>query len=664
MKNKKKLVIFALIAVMVLTVCVTALAGCSDVPKGYREIKNKDEYSVQSPLSEALYNTVMENGLDNLKFGTELTVNTKYGDVKKSYLIKMNAQLAFNIKDNNTNTFCFQVLDKAADNANILTVFYKEDSKDMAEYKPEGEEVDPTQIGNGDVYVAIGSGSNAQYFKIKALSIKSVLRTQYMPNPDYKVGSDLPEKVHPSIDEEAANGISDTISTELDKIFSYVDTISGVCRVFESKNKDSIILRIDLAKILKDFESEINEAAGEFNTIIKGLGLDLDLTKLKEILPTLKADLTFNFAGVDKGAENPYESATISGVGVKLDAKKKDFKINKTDGTEFIRINIAKDFTADVMFSFAYGDAVQVPVNTPVQGNYKAINAINFTAKGELKLNKGIDVKINLLGSDKTLIVPAGDYNINLEADLDPTQLIGIDFTNLKGASTDKILDLVESVLMKVVSKLRIEITDKNDSSKAILLDLDREGEKLMLTMKVSLIEGTLMDGIRPIVNQFENPKEIGVLIPLIKQLINGGFTADSETKADNNAELIATIGSVIKNMSIVANAGKLTVDLKNFSVAENKEYDEDGETVLKDNGDTTLDAKVEADKNGLTVDAAIKNMILDGKASSITAKITANSNGVTLTAKSEEGKPLNVLGGIDVDLVLKLTEFKYGACK
>ena len=660
MKNKKKLVIFALIAVMVLTVCVTALAGCSDVPKGYREIKNKDEYSVQSPLSEALYNTVMENGLDNLKFGTELTVNTKYGDVKKSYLIKMNAQLAFNIKDNNTNTFCFQVLDKAADNANILTVFYKEDSKDMAEYKPEGEEVDPTQIGNGDVYVAIGSGSNAQYFKIKALSIKSVLRTQYMPNPDYKVGSDLPEKVHPSIDEEAANGISDTISTELDKIFSYVDTISGACRVFESKNKDSIILRIDLAKILKDFESVINEAAGEFNTIIKGLGLDLDLTKLKEILPTLKADLTFNFAGVDKGAENPYESATISGVGVKLDAKKKDFKINKTDGTEFIRINIAKDFTADVMFSFAYGDAVQVPVNTPVQGNYKAINAINFTAKGELKLNKEIKLNINL-GGEKSLIIPAGDYNINLEADLDPTQLIGIDFTNLKGASADQIIDLVENVLMKVVSKLKIEIKDKA-SDKKLLLDLDREGESLLLTLDASLLDGTIMADFGDILKLFNEPQEIGQLIPLIKQLLGGSAAAETET--DNKAQLIATIGSIIKNMSIVANAGKLTVDLKNFSVAENKEYDEDGETVLKDNGDTTLDAKVEADKNGLTVDAAIKNMILDGKASSITAKITANSNGVTLTAKSEEGKPLNVLGGIDVDLVLKLTEFKYGACK
>lgn len=661
MKNKKKLVIFALIAVMVLTVCVTALAGCSDVPKGYREIKNKDEYSVQSPLSEALYNTVMENGLDNLKFGTELTVDTKYGDVKKSYLIKMNAQLAFNIKDNNTNTFCFQVLDKAADNANILTVFYKEDSKDMAEYKPEGEEVDPTQIGNGDVYVAIGSGSNAQYFKIKALSIKSVLRTQYMPNPDYKVGSDLPEKVHPSIDEEAANGISDTISTELDKIFSYVDTISGACRVFESKNKDSIILRIDLAKILKDFESVINEAAGEFNTIIKGLGLDLDLTKLKEILPTLKADLTFNFAGVDKGAENPYESATISGVGVKLDAKKKDFKINKTDGTEFIRINIAKDFTADVMFSFAYGDAVQVPVNTPVQGNYKAINAINFTAKGELKLNKGIELNINL-GSEKSLIIPAGDYNINLAANLDPTQLIGIDFTNLKGASADKILEVVSQVLNNVVYKLKIEISDKN-SDKKLLIDIYKEDESIMLTADTSLLSGTLMeafgDFIKPLA---KDPMELGAFIESIKGFIKP--SADSKTEADNKAQLIATIGSVIKNMSIVANAGKLTVDLKNFSVAENKEYGEDGETVVKDNGDTTLDAKVEADKNGLTVDAAIKNMILDGKASSITAKITANSNGVTLTAKSEEGKPLNVLGGIDVDLVLKLTEFKYGACK
>lgn len=150
----------------------------------------------------------------------------------------------------------------------------------------------------------------------------------------------------------------------------------------------------------------------------------------------------------------------------------------------------------------------------------------------------------------------------------------------------------------------------------------------------------------------------------MIKELPFLKPSADSKTEADNKAQLIATIGSVIKNMSIVANAGKLTVDLKNFSVAENKEYDEDGETVLKDNGDTTLDAKVEADKNGLTVDAAIKNMILYGEASSITAKITANSNGVTLTAKSEEGKPLNVLGGIDVDLVLKLTEFKYGACK
>lgn len=659
MKNKKKLVIFALIAVMVLTVCVTALAGCSDVPKGYREIKNKDEYSVQSPLSEALYNTVMENGLDNLKFGTELTVNTKYGDVKKSYLIKMNAQLAFNIKDNNTNTFCFQVLDKAADNANILTVFYKEDSKDMAEYKPEGEEVDPTQIGNGDVYVAIGSGSNAQYFKIKALSIKSVLRTQYIPNPDYKDGSDLPEKVHPSIDEEAANGISDTISTELDKIFSYVDTISGACRVFESKNKDSIILRIDLAKILKDFESVINEAAGEFNTIIKGLGLDLDLTKLKEILPTLKADLTFNFAGVDKGAENPYESATISGVGVKLDAKKKDFKINKTDGTEFIRINIAKDFTADVMFSFAYGDAVQVPVNTPVQGNYKAINAINFTAKGELKLNKEIKLNINL-GGEKSLIIPAGDYNINLAADLDPTQLIGIDFTNLKGASADKILEVVSQVLNNVVYKLKIEISDKN-SDKKLLLNIYREDESIMLTADTSLLSGTLMEAFGAFLKPLaENPMKLGAFLESIKGFIKP--SADSKTEADNNAQLIATIGSVIKNMSIVANAGKLTVDLKNFSVAENKEYGEDGETVVKDNGDTTLDAKVEADKNGLTVDAAIKNMILDGKASSITAKITANSNGVTLTAKSTE--KLNVLGGIDVDLVLKLTEFKYGACK
>ena len=287
------------------------------------------------------------------------------------------------------------------------------------------------------------------------------------------------------------------------------------------------------------------------------------------------------------------------------------------------------------------------------------INAINFTAKGELALNKGIELNINL-GGDKSLIIPAGNYNINLAADLDPTQLIGIDFTNLKGASVDKILEVVSQVLNNVVYKLKIEISDKN-SDKKLLLDIYREDESIMLALDTSLLSGTLMAEFGVIIDMFaENPLALGTLINVIKDLPFLKPSADSKTEADNNAELIATIGRVIKNMSIVANAGKLTVDLKNFSVAENKEYGEDGETVVKDNGDTTLDAKVEADKNGLTVDAAIKNMILDGKASSITAKITANSNGVTLTAKSEE--KLNVLGGIDVDLVLKLTEFKYGA--
>ncbi len=98
--KKKKLVIFLLIAVMVLSLAVTALVGCKPktdpnaapnaAPEGYKNMST----SLSSLLGDALYNSSNENRINNLKASAQLRVNTEYGDSTKEYLVKFGANVA------------------------------------------------------------------------------------------------------------------------------------------------------------------------------------------------------------------------------------------------------------------------------------------------------------------------------------------------------------------------------------------------------------------------------------------------------------------------------------------------------------------------------------------------------------------------------------------
>jgi len=165
--KKKKLVIFLLIAVMVLSLAVTALVGCKPktdpnaAPEGYKNMST----SLSSLLGDALYNSSNGNRINNLKASAQLRVNTEYGDSTKEYLVKFGANVALNTADNNETNFGLSIVDVKANNANVLNVYYVETLATS----------ETDKLGLGDLYVDLGSGDSAQHFAIKGLSIKTVM---------------------------------------------------------------------------------------------------------------------------------------------------------------------------------------------------------------------------------------------------------------------------------------------------------------------------------------------------------------------------------------------------------------------------------------------------------------------------------------------------------
>ena len=664
--KKKKLVIFLLVAIMVLSLALTALVGCNknndddngdeqitDAPKGYK--------AFTGTLSNVLNNTVLNaadgNLINNLKASAQLRVKTNYGTSENEYLIKFGASLAFNIADDNVNNFGLSIVDVKANNANILNVYYLEDKATLA---PEGKDENGTikdYRGNGNVYVDLGSGDNAQHLAINGLSIKSILRNSWMPNPETDASGNPigPDNVRPSIDDNAAGNISTSVidavtSTDILNIF---DMVGGMGKIYQSDDSSKILVNLNLAKLLEDVKPLL-DGMGDLDSYFELLNLDMKFADIATILPALNISLEFNTFGAE---DDNWDDASLIGVNAKLEAAKKDFVINKTDGTPFIRLNIANDFTADVNFEFKFGaNADAVPRQLVAWADYTTMNALNFTAKGELKLNEDFGIKI----SDKFQIaVPAGEYNIDLAMDADPVMLIGKSFNVDSNNQINSIVKLVEGILTDAVKYIKIEITPKDTANKT----------KLLLQVKNNMINADFsLIGLAGI-NGFVNGKRVSELVSIVEKVMSslglGGSTPEASATADNETAsgddaITATlkmIGGIVKNVSIVASEGKFTAEVKNQVVGTSEK---DGKEI-----NTTLDIKAEGDKTGLNIDAVMNNINIEQNLAKVIANIKVNSEGVTITAKTENLiVNLNGEQEIKADLVLKLTEIKLGNAK
>ncbi len=666
--KKKKLVIFLLVAIMVLSLALTALVGCNKNNDDDKKNPSGDEQTTDAPegykaftgtLSNVLNNTVLNaadgNLINNLKASAQLRVKTNYGTSENEYLIKFGASLAFNIADDNVNNFGLSIVDVKANNANILNVYYLEDKATLAPEGATGTVKD--WKGNGNVYVDLGSGDNAQHLAINGLSIKSILRNSWMPNPETDASGNPigPDNVRPSIDDNAAGNISTSVidavtSTDILNIF---DMVGGMGKIYQSDDSSKILVNLNLAKLLEDVKPLL-DGMGDLDSYFELLNLDMKFADIATILPALNISLEFNTLGAE---DDNWDDASLIGVNAKLEAEKKDFVINKTDGTPFIRLNIANDFTADVNFEFKFGaNADAVPRQLVAWADYTTMNALNFTAKGELKLNEDFGIKI----SDKFQIaVPAGEYNIDLAMDADPVMLIGKSFNVDSNNQINSIVKLVEGILTDAVKYIKIEITPKDTANET----------KLLLQVKNNMINADFsLIGLAGI-NGFVNGKRVSELVSIVEKVMSslglGGSTPEASATADNETAsgddaITATlkmIGGIVKNVSIVASEGKFTAEVKNQVVGTSEK---DGKEI-----NTTLDIKAEGDKTGLNIDAVMNNINIEQNLAKVIANIKVNSEGVTITAKTENLiVNLNGEQEIKADLVLKLTEIKLGNAK
>ncbi|MDE7209710.1 MAG: hypothetical protein K2O31_07490, partial [Clostridia bacterium] len=315
---------------------------------------------------------------------------------------------------------------------------------------------------------------------------------------------------------------------------------------------------------------------------------------------------------------------------------------------------------------------------------------------------------INFNNKDMTLEIPAGTYSIELAADLDPTQLIGVKFNANK---TSEILNLVETIATRVINVLSIKIVNSDETKK---IDVSIKDGNVYLT-DLSLI-GELGESISGIISSdgmsisavIDALKGIPGLIPPDKEDPEVG-SGDASGEASGNVSGDASgstpsgntgnkvdwdaLAALVKNLTLIANDGKISVDVQNHTVNQNLKYktevkideetgesgevvvvDKDGKPIVDKNyGDTTINVKAEATKNGITIDASLLNIILnqaEERKANVSAKVEVNSNGITITAKSaaklsDAAAEIDFGSGIKmkIDLVLKLTEFKYGNC-
>lgn len=638
--NKKKLVVMMLVLVLVLSLSITALVGCKKDKDDINGYNQTSAIKLEEALGSALWNAAEENNLNSLKASAQLTLTAN----ESVYAIKMNANLALKADSTESNSFGLSFVDVSANNANILNVYYNEGySKtygvDYAAY-------------DKMLFVDLGSGANAKHYSINALSVSDTLKDQ---------GVDITDTYL-----EDHNADSTKIVSGIESILQYFDLVKGMADKFDKKGNVSssslyqsedgqtLLLRLRLDRIL----SNASEMLGAIDGYTGDLGLALNSSNIGNVLPNVTIDLKFKMSGVEGG---DFEKAKLEGFEASLEVPQKDMRIQKSNGGDFVRINIDKTLKLGIGIDFKFGADAQNyninPLGFTAAGGYTKTNAINVAVKGELTLNEPIELTLNLNG-EKKIGIPAGTYGIKLAIDADPVKLIGKSF-NFTGI--DNIMSTVEGIL-DAVNYLNIEIKKVNATTEdpGLVIILDRVGDTLKANLKDVSLLGNLLGGLKGEV-------DLNQILNTVKGLFVKEDDTSATTTADEAAdaktkEMLAEIAKLIASMNINVNCDGNIIDVhvKDHVVNPN---DSDPNN---DKPDTTIDVDGVVNKtDGLKLDIALKNMLIDDEAcGNLEASLVVKDGVITITAKAKDLKLDKGKIALPIDLVLKITGVSYGNAK
>ena len=697
MKNKK-IVVFLLIAVLVLGMTLTALVGCKD----YKDV---DYEKMSEFLAAAIENTAESKKINNMKLGATMTIDTTYGDSKKTYTIDLAAALSLK-DDSNKNSASLEIKEGEK---NIVSAYYFEES-------------------GSDVYLRLGESGR---FRLNGVLVKEIMN---------KNNASVSDDQATEITDSAVDGITSVLDT-----LAIITDFDGV-KAQVSKKGTAYRLAINVGDLLNGLlnssEDEGDSISGLVGDILEDLNLDVNAKELGNVLPNIELGININVS--NKKAEK----AVITGISADLSCPSKNVVIAKKNNKgNLLELNISKDFSAKADIALKFDNDVAVKSDDwnayPVAG----IGAINLTAKGSFELKNAIKVD-NLLGM-LNIDIPADTYNLEVGISADPAKLVKMDFTGIHSLphAIDKAIDAVNSA----VDYLNLKITKKSGE---VFLQVELGKDNANADLKIKTINVAALGLAPSITNILKGSiKDVWALVPTLgfeipanldagyaykdeSQGWKGGYKVDTangyvdenkDDEPDRDKDGNYVVGADFElykgyplhksKCGYVDSNGTWVVDTDNGYVETKKgsnqvKFDKNGDFAVgtgyvlyqgrpmlkteydkleKEEEETSLipatvkdlinnlsivakDGKISINLSGMSF--ALDSKAEDVKYATLTAAISLDKTGITLNAKAtgldevkikgEDGvyNSIGLPAEIGVEIVIKFTDIKYGAIK
>lgn len=352
-------------------------------------------------IMEGLANAVKDEKLSELNMGAQLTVKAN----DETYTIKLGVILdllevndkkadgTYNVTSNDSE-FSLNVTDK--NNAQLFNAYYADGTPSANVY------------GGNRLYVAY---KNADGTMTKA-AVKAPFVMETMKKQNGYVW-----------DNEINDGAMDLIEDTIPGALTMAAGIIGRNPVIAA-DKKSCSLDIPLTELI-DPSTELGQMIAGLNVdnYLTSLGIKGSLSDILNALPSIAIKVSATF---DK-------DAALSGLklGLELGKTTQNMVIKHTNDKDLINIAISKDLSVELGFDFAMGQAAQYMVYQNSYADYREVSALNATLSADLVLAKGIDNRINFGDGTQYLgiTIPAGTYKASVALDIDPTVLLGAQFT-------------------------------------------------------------------------------------------------------------------------------------------------------------------------------------------------------------------------------------------
>lgn len=625
MKKSKWL---SIIAIVLVVACMASLfIGCK--PKDEDKTEPVDVNAVFDKVINGYALTIGEDSaFSAFNFATSLKVSAQEeGKAAKNYTVdfKLGLDLVKSLAEGK------------GDNGLVIDI--KEGNNQVFYFNYKNNYTGAYEQCNSYAYMQVGD----KKYNIKAVDVAQTVKSQFEQagiaiNPDTPTGTDangnpIYNNGNPYIDDEAIAAVAEQIG-------GYIK-MAAMAASNATLSENACSFEINLGTLLdttkEDGLGSIIAGFGDTAApYLSALGIDLDLGDLATILPALSIKFDFAFDAAGK----------VSNAKAEIVIPSKQVVVKNTSGGNMIDITIPNKLTASIEVAslVVNGSDFSLPTSKFLDG--KAINAVDLSLGAELTVNKAIKMDLDLGGFALKINIPAATYDVSLNASIDPTVLLGVQFADENGKPI--IGNIITALLgdkaagkKGAIDFIDLTVTNKATSDTLLVVKVDTKNDKATVDLLGALgIDTSAIDGV-----------PVSSLVSLINGFLTPA-TAPATADGDVDTSKLEPIGNALKNLQVVVNANGLNVTFgaTKFALGYNKHIvlDKDGNAVKDKNGKDVY--AYDYDTNVFFLEVAA------------TAQITAE--GINITAKVKNGGTLlkeTDKFDIDVAVSLKFTDIKYG---